>query len=378
MPSRGLPRAGSTASATRATRGTRWDGSSPSARFRSHGCGPTRLKPYARVEAASSATWSSETCGAKAEARKPRSDASSADDPPSPRALRAEDGFPGFRPPRRRRDASALGSDASTPARFRSCSSRWRASRAASSRVSRVSSFSMRAERASSASRRHRSVDTECALDGVDAALSTLSRLREEGEASPSEPSPGRPRTAPRVNTPRSGVIESSDHKEASSAGSDGASSGGVSSARADTDFFLRNMTGEPSTPTGFRAALTRARACPASGRASLTCVTRARAATSTDTSARFTVRQLRESFEISTVNRFRGDAETREAESPTPDGRLFADAPATRARPFFAEEGGVRTRLDGCSARLPRCDTGERAIGHVQTSSIRRPRRPV
>ena len=280
VPSRGLPRAGSTASATLATLGTRRDGSSPSARFRSHGCGPTRLKP-------------SETRGAKAEARGPRSDASSADDPPSPRALRAEDGF---RPPRRRRDASALGRDASTPARFRSCSSHfWSCSRS----CSRVSSSSMRAERASSASRRHRSVDTERALDGVDAALSTLSRLREEGEASPSEPSPGRPRTAPRVNTPRSGVIESSDHKEASSAGSDGASSGGVSSARADTDFFLRNMTGEPSTPTGFQAALTRARACPASGRASLTCVTRARAATSTDTSARFTVRQLRESFEI-------------------------------------------------------------------------------
>ena len=81
-------------------RGTRRDGSSPSARFRSHGCGPTRLKPGARVEAAS---WSSETCGAKAEAP-PRSDASSADDPPSPRALRAEDGF---RPLRRRRDARA-------------------------------------------------------------------------------------------------------------------------------------------------------------------------------------------------------------------------------------------------------------------------------
>ena len=292
VPSRGLPRAGSTASATRATLGTRRDGSSPSARFRSHGCGPTRLKPYgARAEAGTA--WSFETRGAKAEARGPRSDASSADDPPSPRALRAEDGF---RPPRRRRDASALGRDASAPARFRSSSSCFRSC----SRASRVSSSDrMRAERASSASRRHRSVDTERALDGVDAALSTLSRLREEGEASPSEPSPGRPRTAPRVNTPRSGVIESSDHKEASSAGSDGASSGGVSSARADMDFFLRNMTGEPSTPTGFQAALTRARACPASSRASLTCVTRARAATSTDTSAHCTVRQLRESFEI-------------------------------------------------------------------------------
>ena len=34
--------------ATLATLGTRRDGSSPSARFRSHGCGPTRLKPGAR------------------------------------------------------------------------------------------------------------------------------------------------------------------------------------------------------------------------------------------------------------------------------------------------------------------------------------------
>ena len=103
----------------------------------------------------------------------------------------------------------------------------------------------MRAERVSSASRRHRSVDTERALDGVDAALSTLSTLREEGEASPEEPPPGRPRTAPCVSVPRSGVIESSDHREASSAASS-ASSGGVFSARADPDFFLRNMTGEP------------------------------------------------------------------------------------------------------------------------------------
>ena len=97
-------------------------------------------------------------------------------------------------------ETSALEEDASTPARVSFLPSRWRASRSRRARAPRESPRCMRAERASSASRRHRSVDTNAPSTGVDAALSTLSRLREEGEASPSEPSPGRPRTAPRVN----------------------------------------------------------------------------------------------------------------------------------------------------------------------------------